>query len=169
MPQATPLVDLLDALRVDAGEQHAYSQDPEGYLASHGWADLDPSEFVEALGFARESMSLDVAVTIPDAHTNDDAEDSLTDAVDGYLGAVAPVDVDDTDDVDLEDFGADATPYVPDPFDDDLDTPSIGDDVDDPLVIDDNDDDGPDVDLGPADDDDDDDDDDPDHDDLIDI
>jgi hypothetical protein len=171
MTQAKPLLDLLDDLRVDAGEQHAYAQDPEGYLASHGWADLDPLDLVEALGFVREAASIDVAVTIPDTPADVGPEHTITDALDGYLGAVAPI-ADDApdDDVDLEDFGADATPFEHDSLDDHVDG-SATDDVDDPLTADgDDDDDGPlDVDLGPADDDDDDDDGDPDHDDLIDI
>jgi hypothetical protein len=104
MSPAKPLLSLLDDLRVDAGERLAFSTDPEGYLASHGWADLDPGELRDALGFARESMPLDVAVTLPDLST---AEGSSFDLVDEYLGAVAPLP---DDDLDLEDFGADATP-----------------------------------------------------------
>lgn len=100
MTQAKPLLALIDDLRVDAGERAAYTSDPEGYLASQGWAELDPSELRAALGFARESMPLDVAVTIPDPPAG--AEGSLTDVVDEYLGAVASADLD---------FGADALPH----------------------------------------------------------
>lgn len=142
---AKPLLSLLDDLRVDDGERLAFSHDPEGYLASHGWADLDPDELREALGFARESMPLDVAVTIPD-----------TGSLDEYVAAVEPL-----DELDLEDFGADATP-----FDGDLPLPSLElderSDVDDdvePLHLD----------LGPDDDLVDDDDDDEDDDDPLDL
>jgi hypothetical protein len=151
MSPAKPLLVLLDDLRVDAEERLAFTNDPEGYLASHGWADLDPGEMREALGFVRESMPLDVAVTIPD---HPPAEASSTQLVDDYLGAVAPLG---DDDVDLEAFGTDAMPI-------DLDEP-IGLDDDDVRVEPDLEDEPLTVDLGPDDDlvadDDDDDDDDP--------
>lgn len=162
MTQAKPLLALIDDLRVDVGEQAAYARDPEGYLASQGWAELDPVEFREALGFARESMSLDVAVTIPDPPPTD-AEGSLTDAVDAYLGAVAAVD---DVEADLEAFGADATPFEPDISDDDIDGPALDHDLDAPFAGVDGDE-ALEVDLGPVADDDDDDDE-PD-DDLVDL
>jgi hypothetical protein len=153
MSTAKPLLVLLDDLRVDAEERLAFTNDPEGYLASHGWADLDPGELREALDFARESMPLDVAVTIPDLHH---AEVSSIELVDEYLGAVAPLD-DRNDDLDLEAFGADALPI-------DIDDASIGLGDDDVRVEPDLDDEPLSVDLGPDDDlvvDDDEDDDDP--------
>jgi hypothetical protein len=148
MTTAKPLLALLDDLRVDTEERLAFTSDPEGYLASHGWADLDPGELREALGFARESMPLDVAVTIPDLPH---AEVSSFDAVDEHLGAVAPL-ADDDVDLDLEAFGADALPIETDapvaadddgPVEPDLDVEPLTVDLgpDDDLVADDDDDD----------------------------
>lgn len=136
MTQAKPLLALIDDLRVDATEHAAYTRDPEGYLASQGWAELDPAEFREALGFVRETMPFDVAVTIPDGPVTA-TDGSLTDEVDGFLGAVRPID-------DLEDFGVDATPYELDPFEsfvaDDIYVPDEP--AEEPLTVD----------LGPVDD-----------------
>jgi hypothetical protein len=153
MSPAKPLLVLLDDLRVDAGERLAFTNDPEGYLASHGWADLDPGDLREALGFVRESMPLDVAVTIPDPTP---AEVSSIELVDDYLGAVAPLTSDDDVDLDLEAFGADALPIELDaPIGPADDEGRIEPDLDDePLTIDL----GPDDDLVADDDDDEDDD-----------
>jgi hypothetical protein len=143
MTPAKPLLSMLDDLRVDAEERLAFTSDPEGYLASHGWADLDPGELREALGFAREAMSLDVAVTIPDGASLDD-----------YVAAVEPLS--DGDELDFDDFGADATPIdvEPEPPSIELDDRSDLEDDGEPFSLDL----GPDDDLTTVDDDEDDDD-----------
>jgi hypothetical protein len=96
MTMATPLLRLLDDLRADGSQRAAFTDDPEGFLASHGWTDLHADELREALGFVRESLPIDVAVTIPDDPA--DLQD--------YVERTAPdLSVDD-------DFGADAVPHL---------------------------------------------------------
>ncbi len=99
MTRATPLLELLEDLRVDPGERAAFTQDPDGYLAARGWADLEPDDLRDAVGFAREAAPLAVAMTMPDLAADDV---TVTELVEHYVTAVA---VDD-----LDDFGSDAAP-----------------------------------------------------------
>ncbi|MBI2167903.1 MAG: hypothetical protein HYU28_00145 [Actinobacteria bacterium] len=105
MTEATPLITIFDQLREDPSERAAFEADPGQFLADRGWGDLDAGEVREALGFARESMPIEVAVRIP--VFEDDHDGGVEAILGGYVEAVS-TETDLDDESDLEDFGSDA-------------------------------------------------------------
>lgn len=58
------LFSLLKDLATDAGEQAAYRGDPSGYLADHGFDDVDEADLAEAMSLVAETLPAPTAAAL---------------------------------------------------------------------------------------------------------
>jgi hypothetical protein len=79
---STPLRELINRLADDSSSQAAFAADPAGFLAEHGWADLDGQDVGTALGALADEAPIDQAVRLGEV----EAEDAIA-----GLGAAAAV------------------------------------------------------------------------------
>lgn len=79
---STPLRELINRLADDSSSQAAFAADPAGFLAEHGWADLDGQDVGTALGALADEAPIEQAVRLGEV----EAEDAIA-----GLGAAAAV------------------------------------------------------------------------------
>jgi hypothetical protein len=64
MAQATSLFEMLRGILFDEGERAVYQTDPPGYLASHGYDELDHQDVSEAVTLMAETLPPDQAARL---------------------------------------------------------------------------------------------------------
>jgi hypothetical protein len=84
---STPLRDLITRLAADSTSQAAFADDPAGFLAEHGWGDLDGQDVGTALGALADEAPIEQAARLGDVA---DGLDGVDGAITG-LGAAAAV------------------------------------------------------------------------------
>jgi hypothetical protein len=88
---STPLRELITRLAVDSASQADFAADPAGFLAEHGWSELDGQDVSTALGALADESPIDQAIRLGDVVAGADGLDGGLDGAITALGAAAAV------------------------------------------------------------------------------
>jgi hypothetical protein len=88
---STPLRELITRLADDPTSQADFAADPAGFLAEHGWSELDGQDVGTALGALADESPIDQAVRLGDVVAGADGLDGGLDGAITGLGAAAAV------------------------------------------------------------------------------